>query len=524
MLESFQVYRAAGPVSQAFTRDSTSICKALLGPVGGGKSVACVYDSIRRPTVYIPPCNDGTVRYRRAIIGTTYGQLERNLYPTWKRWLPEDGGNFTPEAVWNGGGGRSAVHRLEWDALRNGKLVHIKAEYVFAAIGESAVEEFMRGFEVTDFWLYEMDQIPEAVIDVGITRFGRFPAVGDMPDAVPLKSVYQPQISGDLNAPDFDSWFVRKFEEDPPSGFRVYSQPSGMSPQAENIKNLQAGYYERQVEVLSKRPNGRHLVKRMVHAQYAPSLDGQPVYADEYDDAVHLAPGDLAPLPDVPLRLCFDQGLHRPACIGYQTTPKGQRRILFEVVPGRMNARRFAKCVRDEIIEVCPGIPLADVHYCDPAGLTGADREAGDMAWAEIVASELGIVILPTETNEIEPRLTAVKDELTYTIEPGVPAVTISRRCKMLRKGFASHYRFVRQKVGHGERTSDLPEKNDFSNPHDALQYGFLGEKGRYGVIKGRRDPSLPERAIGRRPKRRDGRADEEADDDCVVMSAPVEF
>lgn len=507
-------FRSSGPVSAAFIADQKSLVKMLRGPVGGGKSVACVYDSIRRPSL-MPACNDGVIRYRRAIIGTTYGQLERNLYPTWKRWLPEDGGDFTPVATWNGGGGRSATHKLEWDVLRGNRLVTVKAEYVFAAIGEAAVEEFMRGFEPTDFWLYEVDQEPEAVIDVGITRLGRYPATGDAPDALRQDHDFVYQIVGDLNAPDFDSWFVRKFEVDAPPGFKVYAQPGGRSAKAENLANLPRGYYDRMVETLDKRPNGRHLIKRMVDNRYAPSLDGEPVYP-EYDDDIHLLP-DVGPLTDVPIRLGFDQGLQRPACVAAQIAPSGQWRILFEVVPGRMNGRRFAEHVRRKLIEVAPGVPLAEIHYCDPAGTTGVDREAGDLAWNEIVQAELGIVIQGTETNEIDPRLTAVKDELKDTIEPGVPALVVSRaHCPMLRRGFASHYRYLRQRIGGGEQTADRPEKTDESHPHDALQYLLLGTKGRYGVIEGKRDPRAPARALGHKARRSD-------DDGCTVLAAPVE-
>jgi hypothetical protein len=506
-------------VSAAFIADDKSVVPALLGPVGGGKSVACVYKGIRRASL-MPLCNDGVIRYRRAIVGTTYGQIERNLYPTWKRWLPEDGGDITQVAEWKGGGGRSAVHKLEWEVVRGTTLVPVMAEFVFAAVGEQSIEDFVRGFEPTDFWFYEMDLLPRALVEQSIPRLGRYPAVSNTErDALSLAAAdsYTPQICGDLNAPDIDSWFYEDFEEKPVPGYRVYKQPSGLAPNAENRSNLRSNYYDVQVAVLSKRPGGRHLVKRMVHAQYAPSLDGEPVYP-EYSDELHLLP-TIAPLPNVPLTLSFDQGIQRPACVGFQDLPSGQCRVLFEVVPGRMNARRFAEHVRLKIAEVCPGIPLAEVHWCDPAGTTGADREAGDMAWNEIVAAELGIVILPTETNEIEARLTAVKDDLTFMVDANTPAIVISREhCPMLRKGFASHYRYAKQRVGGTERTSDKPEKNDWSNPHDALQYGRLGVKGRVGAIGGPRDARAPGRAIGQR------RIHANAGGDCVVVKSPVDL
>lgn len=514
-VEMFRHFKPPGPVARAYLGDRVSKVKALLGPVGGGKTVTNIFGGIEAAS-RMPSCNDGVIRYRRAIIGSTYGQLERNLYPSWKRWLPDDDTSFTPDQEWKGGGGRSAIHTLRWDIVRGNRLVEVRAEYVFAAIGDAVVEEFMRGFEPTEMWLFEMDQLAEAVLKMAVTRCGRFPATGDAPDAVPQDVPFHYGVCGDLNAPDIDSWFYRVFEEDRPPGFKLYRQPSGRSAQAENRANLRPDYYDNQVAILSAQRGGRHLVRRMVDAQYAPSLQGQPVY-DQYDDAMHLAPAPLAPLPGVPIVLGFDQGVQRPACVALQQAPSGQYRVIGECVPGRMNARRFAGYVRDMLADIAPGVPLAETHYADPAGFTGADREAGDQAWAEIVGAELGIVVMPTETNELDPRLTSVADELAYMIEPSVPALLLSPRCRMLRKGFASHYRYAAAKVGGESRTSDTPEKNDWSNPHDALQYALLGLKGRFGTIQGRRDPSAPERAVGHKSRRNRAPAD-----DCRVVDAPV--
>lgn len=524
-IEGLRHFKPSGPVSKAFVDDRTSDVKALLGPVGGGKSVACVFDSINRPTRFMPPCNDGIIRYRRAIIGSTYGQLERNLYPTWWRWLPKDPTSWT-EGEWQGGGGRFAIQKMSWDTIRAGRICEVRAEYIFAAIGDLVVEEFMRGFEPTDFWCYEMDQLPQAVINVGITRLLRYPPTGDAPDAMSkdVAKTFKPQIVGDLNAPDTDSWFYKLFEEGPAEDdeplegmFKVYKQPSGRSPQAENLNHLPPGYYDRQVGLLLKQAGGKNLVKRMVDAQYGPSRIGDPVY-EEYDDTLHLAPAPLKALPRLPLVMGFDQGLGSPACVIAQRTPKGQLRVLAEVATGRMNHRRFAAAVREKILEIAPDHPLAEVHYCDPAGFDGADKEAGESAWAEIVAAELGIVIVGTSTNEIGLRLTAVTDDLTYLIEPGMAGLLISPECRQLRKGFVSHYMF--EKRPEVKSLNRKPVKNHpWGDLHDALQYLELGLKGRFGAIEGPRNARAPERAIGNRAGQH-----LEPDTGCHVLSAPVEI
>lgn len=471
-------FKVPGPVAAGFLADRTSKVRALLGPQGGGKSVSCAHDLIASAAL-MPVCRDGRIRFRCAVIRDTYGRLEETTIPTWLQWFPKDIGD------WQGGGGRQAHHKLMFKTVRNGAEVPIDFEIIFAAIGDQAAEDFMRGFEVTAFWLNEMDLLDENVLTFGIGRIGRYPRASDLPSG----AVYRDFIIGDLNAPDIDSWFYKRFEEERPDGFALYKQPSGRGVQAENLHNLKPGYYDDQLKLNVHKPRW---IKRFIDAQYGPSDDGEPVYP-EYSDDIHLAREDLAPIKGLPIKLGLDQGLQRPAGIIGQRTPKGQFRILSEVVPGRCGAKRFSEALRLELAAIAPGFEV-EIGYADPAGYTGADKEAGELAWAETVMHELGIAIEPAPSNELGIRLDAVREELTYMIDPHTPALLISPRCKMLRKGFASHYRFKRERVGTSERTSDKPEKNDWSHPHDGLQYLLLGEKGRYGVVASTRQKRIAAR------------------------------
>src|SRR5690606_20807626 len=169
---------------------------------------------------------------------------------------------------------------------------------------------------------------------------------------------------GDLNAPDIDSWYYKLFEENCPPGFKQYVQPSGLSPRAENLHNLQPGYYTRQMAMLG---HNKHLVKRMVLNEFAPSLDGEPVYAEEYSDDVHYAREPLEVLQNVPLEIGLDAGLPRPAGIPGQQSSKGQFRVLAEIVPGRCSPRRFAEAVKRVVAERAPGRRI-EMGWADPAG------------------------------------------------------------------------------------------------------------------------------------------------------------
>jgi hypothetical protein len=48
---------------------------------------------------------------------------------------------------------------------------------------------------------------------------------------------------------------------------------------------------------------------------------------------------------------------------------------------------------------------------------------------------------------------------------------------RFIRKGFNGGYHYKRVQVTGTERYRDVPEKNDFSHPHDALQYMALFSK-----------------------------------------------
>ncbi|MBJ7535294.1 hypothetical protein JDN40_14375 [Rhodomicrobium vannielii ATCC 17100] len=466
---SGRMFSAPGPVAAAFMADRHNSVRALLGPVGGGKTVACIHDLLTNAAL-MPACRDGVIRFRSVAIRDTYDRLEKTTIATWTQWVPKDLG------TWVGGGGRSATHTLNFEVLRGGRKVPVEFEIIFAAIGDQAAEDFCRGFEVTACWLNEMDRLSPDVLTHIMGRIGRYPRAEMMPAGVK----YREFVIGDLNAPDIDDWFYRLFEETRPEGYAIYKQPSGLSPQAENIQNLQAGYYER---LVTANVNNPKWVKRFVHAAYGPSDEGEPVYS-EYSDDRHLSRVRLEPRKGVPIRLGVDAGIQRPAGVFTQWLPSGQWRILGEVVPGRMGAKRFAGELKRWMTENAPGFEIAQA-FCDPAGFAGGDTESGELAWAETVMHELGVAVLPAPSNEIGLRLDAVREELTYQIDGQTPALLLSSECKMLRKGFASHYRYARQLVAGTARYSDKPEKNDFSHCHDALQYVLLGSKGRYGVVAG---------------------------------------
>lgn len=487
-LEKFKDFRPPGPVAHAFMEDRVSKVRALRGPVGGGKTVTCIFDCLKSASE-MPICKNGEIHYMVAILGATYAQLEKNLYETWHRWLPANGINDDnvrwTEAEWSGGGGRYATHRLAWKVPHwdyGGRLIKVNFKAMFSAIGEQSVEQFMRGFEPTRFWLFELDLHSRKALEFALTRLGRFPQRADMYQDKPYRS----DIIADLNSPDVDSWFYKMFEEEKqapahpvPGGFAHYAQPSALSPQAENLHNLQPDYYTSQVASIG---SNKALLKRMVMNQYAPSYAGQPVFP-EYMDEIHLSPDELKPIKGQPILLGLDQGITSPAAVIMQPAPNRQLRVLGEVAIGRAGTASFCEAVRRELAAVAPGFDVRG-GWCDLAGLAGEVPEDNQLSWLQQVVAELGVAIQPAWTNAISTRLDVVRDELVTMLPGGTPSLLLSRRCKILRKAFVSHYRFGKSVKDYGDKLTAKPDKSiqPWADVMDALQYVLLGIKGRQGV------------------------------------------
>jgi hypothetical protein len=90
--------------------------------------------------------------------------------------------------------------------------------------------------------------------------------------------------------------------------------------------------------------------------------------------------------------------------------------------------------------------------------------------------AEAGIPAMPAITNEFLARREAVAAYLTKLID-GEPGLVVHPNARFIRKGFNGGYHYKRVQVTGTERYRDVPEKNEYSHPHDALQYAALFSK-----------------------------------------------
>jgi hypothetical protein len=395
------------------------------------------------------PGPDGLRRSRWAIIRNTYPELKSTTIKTWLEWVPEE--VFGP---------------MRWDVPISHKVrlqPDVELEVFFVALDKPKDVKKLLSLELTGVWVNEAREVPKAAIDAATGRVGRFPPMRD-------GGCTWSGVIMDTNSMDDDHWWYHLAEEERPASWEFFTQPGGLEGGAENRGNLPDDYYERIAE--GKDDLWRNVY---IHNLYGTVQDGLPVYKGSWNDRVHIADQELWPIANVPVVVTFDFGL-TPSAIFLQLTPRGQLRAIDELVASSMGVRQFAENVVYPLVkEKYSKCPLYVTG--DPAGVSRDYSEDTAFSILEQIFDGIAQDVRPAETNDLIPRLEAVKWFLTRMTD-GDPAFLLSPKCKILRKGFNGGYQYRRLQTSGTERYTLKPDKNDYSHPHDALQYGALFHRG----------------------------------------------
>lgn len=459
-------WKSPGPVCTSFMHCSNDV-EMLNGPIGAGKTRTVFVKAIRRARQQQPSSVDGIRKFKLCVVHANYRQLWRSTLESWFKLMPRSTGDFI------GTKDGPATHTITFRPA-DGILVDFRVD--FLAIGENAAEDVMRGYEPTAFYLNECDLLAEDVYTFARGRAGRYP---DMAEGGPTWY----GILADCNAPQLSSWLYKKVFKQRSAGVSLFRQPSALSPNAENLRNLPAGYYAKQIE-----DQDESYVARMVENKPGYSSDGQAIYRKDFvDDDSSRSNVSRNPLrydSRLNLYIGVDPRTH-PSIVFGQRMPSGQWRILRELVcekgtgPIRVG-ELLAQTLKEHYFEALPEQIRA---WCDPSATYGADKEAGEQTWLEICEFHAGIRILPCETNAWDARYEAVRVPMAKSIDKHPALLFDPDNCPTLREGANSGYR--RKKLPNGQ-FSDDPEKNEYADVHDALQYLMLGG-GEDSDIRGRR-------------------------------------
>ncbi len=456
---------ADGAVLNEYLDNETDKVIAIRGPLGSGKTFAScqkVFKFICRQK----PNATGVRKSRWVAVRNTYPDLTGTTIKDWMELFGDIG-----------------IGKLNKDFpptfhmdFRLPDKTRVKAELVFLALDRPDSVRKLRGLQTTGFWLNEMKELDKEIVDMCDSRHGRYPSAMDGGPS------WHGMI-GDTNSPDEDHWYYELAEKTQPKGWKFLSQPGGVlrigsnkwevNPDAENIKYLPEDYYGNMVE--GKDPDW---IAVNLANEYGMVRSGKPIYEHQYNPRIHKSEDELVWVSKhvESLAMGVDFGLTPSVIIG-QLMPTGQLRILHELVAERMGIEAFA----DEVLipfmrRKFRGLNYEEIPlFCDPAGVSESDT---DQKSAIDVLVEKGFAAEPAPTNNPVARWEAVRHWLTRLAGGGQPALLLNHDSNYLHKGFLGGYHYRRINVSGTRKYSDKADKNEYSHPHDALQYLCLGVRG----------------------------------------------
>lgn len=463
--------RSAGPVSDAYIL-AANPADLIIGPGGSGKTIA----SGKKALVEAQRIYPGADGVRRYVLGTwrqKYVNIWKATIPSWWKLFPKD----MPRSKWTGASPREAEHVLEFED-QFGLIVLTNR---FRAFGETMDPDDLLGNEFTDCYFNEWPTLVEELCAGLVDRVGREP-----PREVIRRSG---RFYGDGNAPDVLHFTYRDFYENAKRGHVLHQQPSGLSPNAENIEAMGRGYYENSEMMNAHRP---WWIKRMIHAKPGFTRANSPVWA-EWDDDRNMSKVTIPVIKELPVITSTDGGL-TPSTVYSQELPSGQLRWLAEVPLERGGMRELATAMLQ--LEATRFAGCQFVSVCDPAMGAGEDTEEGGDR--RRLSNYLGRKVELAPTNNPDARHEAVRAKLRHTCEGGQPGLLVDPSCKTLRRGANQTFHFVKT-----AGTDDLGRVAKTFDGHtcEAAEYGAL----KCGTAEARR--RTDDIANARAKRREEGRA-----------------
>lgn len=439
---------------------SDAFGRIIAGPVGSGKTTACLFELFRRACEQAPS-PDGLRYTRFAVVRQTLKQLKDTVLKDIVSWL---------KGV------------AEFKVSENTIYISIgdvRSEWLLIPLETPEDQRRLLSMQLTMAWMSEAIEMDVGIISPLAGRLGRYP-------------------SGVLGTPSYFGWIAdtnmpteggdwHKLMTNPPPDMQVFIQPGGMEENAENLEYLvqtdktakldvnhpgqleerrRQGrtYYERFI-----RSNTPDWCKRYVHAQYGDDPSGAAVYRDSFKRSFHVTA--VEPVNSFPLIIGQDFG-RDPCSVICQLDHKGRLLVLEEVLAEdvglELHIERSLRPALGQVRYLGKSVALVG----DPAG------RAKNSHYEETsfdLLKRSGFVAFPASTNDIDARIRAIDTFLLGQRDGGGAILIDEERCPKIIRALSGGYRYAKTKAG---RRKPSPDKNEYSHIIDALQYACLAAHG----------------------------------------------
>lgn len=446
---------------------SSAFLRLIGGPVGSGKTTACIFELFRRA------CEQGKaqdgLRYTRfAIVRQTLQQLKSTVLKDIMAWL-----------------GPCAHYKVQDNTVFI-EVGDVRSEWLLIPLENVEDQRRLLSSQLTGAWLSEAIEIDVDLVPALAGRCGRYPSASR---GVPSWF----GLIADTNLPAIGSAWHKFMDLDTPPDWQVFIQPGGLDENAENLNwlaqtdetiklpiddpaRLAQGrtYYER-----LSRGNNPDWIKRYVHAQYGDDPSGTAVFRESFRRNFHVVP-ELIPVYGHPIMVGQDFG-RDPCSVLTQMDHKGRLLILAEVIAEDMGLQQQLNTGLRPLMahERYQGRPVCLIG--DPAGV--AKSTLYEETSFDLIKRS-GFVAYPAPTNDLDPRIRAVEYFLLGQVDGGPMMLIDEMRCPTLVRALSGGYRFAKNPHGVKKPTPDKTGPGaKFTHVVDALQYACLAHHGGMGTM-----------------------------------------
>jgi len=447
---------------------SEAFGRLIAGPVGSGKTTSALFELLRRSCEQ-EPAADGYRYTRWAIVRQTLKQLKDTVLKDILSWL--DG---------------IAQYKVS-DSTIYIEIGDVRSEWILIPLDNPEDQRRLLSMQLTGAWMSEAIEMDFALIAPLSGRIGRYPSGKD-------GAASWSGILADTNMPaEGSEW--HKFMTETPADWQIFTQPSGASPEAENLNYLNQTpdtqklpvdhperiargreYYYRLMRMYGAESSW---VKRYVYAQFGDDPSGTAVFRDSFKVSFHVV-DDLEPINGYPIIIGQDFG-RDPCSIITQMDHKGRLLVLGEAPASDTGLEVHIQSVLRPLLAQERYLNKAVAMVGDPSG-TSKSSIYEETTFDTL--KRMGFPAYPAPTNDIDPRLRAV-DAFLLAQRDGGPAILFDRkRCPNIIRAMNGGYRYARTRDG---KSKPKPDKNEHSHIADALQYACLVAHGGMGEMVARR-------------------------------------
>lgn len=439
----------------------------VVGPVGSGKTTGLFFKLVFMAKLQAKG-PDGLRRSRAVVVRNTAPQLKDTTLVSWAYWF-------------------KAGQAGDWYATDRRFVLRfddVECEVLFRPLDTPDDVARVLSLEVTFAIIDEFVQIPKAIIEALAARCGRYPAAKD-------GGATNWGMWGSSNPDTEDNWWYDYLHDNPYVQRRIiarnkahadminrmrkptdpvvatphtsyFLQPSGTSPEAENVENLpgKRDYYPEQA--MGKTDAW---VKQFVEAEWGFSIVGKPVIAS-FKPAQHIGRG-LRFNPLLPLVAGFDPGLAGSALVFGQQDHHGRVLVLGEICLVGVGAERMIRqYLKPYLRRRFPDLKKLIIAP-DPAANFKSNNDE-----RTVVATVRRYFEVWIETNNRLPlRVDALDYFMSYLTDVGPAFLIDEDECPMTIRALKGGWRYVIDPKKDNTLRNAEPDKNQYSHPGDGCGY-----------------------------------------------------